>query len=87
MPSQTQLDSIGGPDVGSAIYINIFSPVLGGRYSNGTLNSESTHGYWWGSTEYDGALRYNLGYNGSSLYTNGGSRRSGGLYVRCIQAS
>ncbi|MBQ3292804.1 hypothetical protein IJG93_00640, partial [Candidatus Saccharibacteria bacterium] len=78
LPSQTQIDS--QRDATS------FSPVLGGYYINGGLNDEFTRGYWWGSTAYNGATRYLLGYNGSSLYTDG-SRRYRGNYVRCIQAS
>ena len=90
LPSQTQLDSIGGPDVGSAIYINIFSPALGGNYRNAVLDNESKYGYWWGSTAFNGAVRYRLGYDGSNLYTGRSSlygRRNDGLYIRCIQAS
>ena len=67
--------------------INSFFPVLGGNYANGTLNNESTYGYWWGSTAYNGAARYGLGYNGSGLYTGGNLVRYYGRYVRCVQAS
>ncbi|MBQ3293460.1 hypothetical protein IJG93_04190 [Candidatus Saccharibacteria bacterium] len=87
MPSQTQIDTIGGASPGSTTYVGSFSPVLGGRYYNGTLNDESTYGYWWASTAYNGALRYNLGYYGSSLYTDNGRSRDSGRYVRCVQAS
>ncbi|MBR3252764.1 hypothetical protein IKF84_01700 [Candidatus Saccharibacteria bacterium] len=72
-----------GPDAGSTTYVNSFSPVLGGYYSNGTLVVESTRGYWWGSTASNGALRYFLLYNGSSLYTDYGSRFTG-RYIRCV---
>ena len=78
LPSKTQID--GQRNIAS------FSPVLGGDYYNGTLYNEATRGYWWGSTAYNGARRYLLDYNGSSLYTNGSYRR-GGLYVRCVQSS
>ena len=62
-----------------------FSPVLGGNYGNGTLYNESTYGYWWGSTAYNGAKRYYLSYNGSSLSTsNYDGRRHLGYYVRCV---
>ena len=77
LPSKTQID--GQRNIAS------FSPVLGGYYGNGTLYNEDTYGYWWGSTAYNGARRYNLRYNGSSLYTNSG-RRLLGHYVRCVQA-
>ncbi|MBR3253091.1 hypothetical protein IKF84_03405 [Candidatus Saccharibacteria bacterium] len=85
MPTVEQTRSI-GPDDGSTTYVSSFSPVLGGYYRNGTLENESTHGYWWGNTAYNGVTRYYLLYNGSSLYTND-SRRYHGFYVRCIQAS
>ena len=85
LPSRVQTRSI-GPSAGSSTYVSNFSPVLGGYYSNGTLYNEDTHGYWWGSTAYNGALRYYLGYNGSSLYTGNGYRRHVGVYVRCVQA-
>ena len=86
LPSKDQIDTIGGASPGSSTYVPSFSPVLGGRYSYGTLYSESTYGFWWGSTASNGAGRYHLGYNGSSLYTND-SIRSNGFYIRCIQAS
>ena len=77
LPSKTQIDS--QRDVAS------FSPVLGGYYFNGTLYNETTHGFWWGSEAYIGAVRYAMGYNGSSLYTDLNVRRAG-RYVRCVQA-
>ncbi len=85
LPSKTQIDSLSGGS-SSTTYVGSFSPVLGGGYTNGTLYNESTHGLWWGSTAYNGAERYFLGYNGSSLYTYNG-RRYNGRYVRCVQAS
>ena len=79
LPSKTQIDS--QRDTSS------FSPVLGGNYNNGTLNDENTRSYWWGSTAYNGATRYSLNYNGSSLSTSiGGSLRRNGFSVRCVQA-
>ena len=60
-----------------------FSSILGGNYYNGTLNNESTNGFWWGSTVYNGARRYRLDYNGSNLYTYNSGRYSG-IYVRCV---
>ena len=62
-----------------------FNSVLGGYYRNGTLLNESTYGYWWGSTAYNGAQRYSLGYNynGGNLYTGNYGRRDGS-YVRCV---
>ncbi len=75
LPSKTQIDN--QRNVAS------FSPVLGGNYGNGTLFNEATRGVWWGSEAYNGATRYNLYYNGSSLYTSYGGR-SGGFYIRCV---
>ena len=60
-----------------------FVPVLGGHYVNGTLYDEATYVRWWGSEASDGARRYRLGYNGSSLSTSYDARRYG-FYVRCI---
>ena len=77
LPAKTQID--GQRDVSS------FSPLLGGHYENSKLNSEATRGYWWGSEASSSAKRYNLLYNGSSLYTSGITRRCG-LYIRCVQA-
>ena len=75
LPTTKQIDN--------NIDVTNFNPVLGGGYSNGTLDNESTRGSWWGSEAYDGAMRYRLYYNGSSLSTGYGGRR-GGLYVRCV---
>ena len=82
LPDTMQTRSI-GPNSGSITYVSSFSPVLGGYYHLGTLVDEATRGYWWGSTAYNGTLRYYLGYNGSILYTGNRSRRDG-LYVRCV---
>ncbi|MBQ3293014.1 hypothetical protein IJG93_01750 [Candidatus Saccharibacteria bacterium] len=84
LPSEDQSRSIGND---TKTYISDFSPVLGGYYLNGTLNSESTLGLWWSSTASNGAGRYRLDYHGSSLYTVSGVRRVNGYYVRCVQAS
>ena len=86
LPSRVQIDSLTDGS-SSSKYITSFSPVLGGYYYNGALYSESTYGYWWGSTTYNGTERYFLRYGGSSLYTGNGSSRRNGFYVRCIQAS
>ena len=60
-----------------------FSPVLGGRYQNGSLSYEDANGYWWGSTAYSSTERYRLGYKSSGLYTGNASRYSG-IYIRCV---
>ena len=82
LPGLTQIQSIGNS---TSTYVSSFYPVLGGNYDGGTLYAEATRGYWWGSEAYNGALRYLLRYDGSSLYTNGG-RRHIGYYIRCVQA-
>ncbi|MBQ3293226.1 hypothetical protein IJG93_02930 [Candidatus Saccharibacteria bacterium] len=82
LPTVAQTRSI-GPNAGSTTYVSSFSPVLGGYYENGTLYNESTRGLWWGSTALNGARRYYLYYNGSSLYT-GSIRRDDGYYIRCV---
>ena len=83
LPSEDQSRSIGND---TKTYISDFSPVLGGYYLNGALNYESARGFWWGSTVYNGAERYRLYYNVSTLFT-GISVRYAGYYVRCVQAS
>ena len=64
-------------------YRNDFSPVAGGYYSSGAIGN-ATNGYWWSTTAVNGTDRYNLGFNGSSLSTNGSNRRVG-RYIRCIK--
>ncbi|MBQ3293345.1 hypothetical protein IJG93_03570 [Candidatus Saccharibacteria bacterium] len=83
LPAKKQIDTIGGASPSSTTYVSSFSPVLGGNYGNGALYSESTLGLWWGSTAYDGATRYFLAYDGSSLYTDYSIRRNG-RYIRCV---
>ena len=82
LPAKTQIDSLSGGS-SSTTYVGSFSPVLGGDYVNGTLYDESSRGIWWGSTAYNGATRYPLSYNGSSLST-GGYGRNVGYYIRCV---
>ena len=83
LPNNTQIQSIGD---NSSTYISSFSPVLGGRYINGSIGNETTHGYWWGSEAYNGAARYSLYYNSDvKLYLNNYFRYTG-YYIRCVQA-
>ncbi|MBQ3440702.1 hypothetical protein IJG27_00070 [Candidatus Saccharibacteria bacterium] len=77
LPNNTQIDSQRN--------IASFSPVPGGTYENGALNSKANHGLWWGSEAYNGARRYGLRYNGSGLSTRYYARPFG-HYVRCVQA-
>ena len=85
LPSATQIGSLSG-ESGSSMYVSDFSPVLGGNYTNGTLNGESTRGRFLGFIMYDGARRYSLNYSGGNLYT-GNCSRSDAFYICCVQAS
>ncbi|MBR2708855.1 hypothetical protein IKE98_00790 [Candidatus Saccharibacteria bacterium] len=70
---------------GITSYGDIFNPVSGGAYNNGTL-SDSGHGYWWSTTAFSISNRYRLFWNGSILGTNNSSGgRFSGFYVRCIK--
>ena len=60
-----------------------FNPVLGGYYDKGTLYYESTRGYWWGSTAYNGARRYRLNYTGDNMSSSYGNRTDSN-YIRCV---
>ena len=75
LPSKKQMDS--NKDVAN------FNPVLGGHYLTSVLYSEDTRALWWSSEAFNGANRYYLVYNGSSLSTSYDARRYG-FYVRCV---
>ena len=66
-------------------YISAFSPVTGGYYGEGSLNSTSD-GHWWSSTALNRNSQYIPFYDGSSLGT-GGNNKNLGYYVRCIRSS
>ncbi|MBR3253048.1 hypothetical protein IKF84_03180 [Candidatus Saccharibacteria bacterium] len=85
LPSDDQINTLTGGS-SSSTYVPNFLPVLGGVYGNSVLYDESTLGLWWGSTVYNSARRYFLGYDDGNLYASG-NRRFIGLYIRCIQAS
>ena len=70
---------------GITSYASAYSPVAGGRYNDGMIDYTG-QGRWWSSTSYSTTFRYDLYWNGSSLYTNNDGRRAG-LYVRCIRSS
>ena len=70
---------------GITSYASAYAPVTGGYYGSGSLLSTG-FGYWWSSTSNIVSTRYNLRWNGSSLYT-GNDYRNLGLYVRCIRSS
>ena len=67
-------------------YASAFSPVLSGRYDNGSLNNTGSSGYWWSATAYGSSNQCYLHYNGGSLNTNDGSKGNG-FSVRCIRSS
>ena len=83
LPSITQIRTIGPNSPGSSTYVSIFSPILGGDYSNSILYHEDTRGFWWGSTPDNGAKRHRLGYNGSGLFSANEYNRVAN-YIRCI---
>ncbi|MBQ3292937.1 hypothetical protein IJG93_01335 [Candidatus Saccharibacteria bacterium] len=85
MPSDRQIDSIGGEEPGSSIYVSSFSPVVGGFYYNGGLNREAIRGFWWGSNP-NVAERCLLRYDSNNLNT-GSNPNFYGIYLRCVQAS
>ena len=72
---------------GITSYTSAFSPVLSGRYSNGSLLNTGSDGYWWSATAYDSYVQYYLYYNGSSLNTGYYLRKNVGFSVRCIRSS
>lgn len=81
LPTKTESDGITGTS-----YISAFSPVTGGYYHyDGSLRNTG-RGYWWSSTANDSTNQYSLRYNGSSLYTDFGTKVVG-YYVRCIRSS
>ena len=71
---------------GITSYVDAFSPVLSGYYSNGSLYTTGSFGYWWSATALDNYNQYGLGYNVSSLYTSGNGKGVGAS-VRCIRSS
>ena len=85
LPTKIEFDGITGTS-----YISAFSPVAGGYYYNGLLDSDYTgSGFWWSSTAYDNlGSQYSLGYFNGSLNTIGYNYyKNNGYYVRCIRSS
>ena len=80
LPTKTEFDGIAGTS-----YISAFSPIYGGYYSSGSLSNTSV-GYWWSSTAYNGYAQYFLYYSSGSLNTSAHDK-SFGSYVRCIRSS
>ena len=71
---------------GITSYVDAFSPVLSGFYSNGSLYNTGSYGYWWSATAYSSAFQYSLRYDGSSLDTRNNLKYVG-YSVRCIRSS
>ena len=75
---------------GSTILRDVFSPVAGGYYSNGSI-VKADNGYWWSSTAESSTYRhyrYYLHYTGSGLDTtsyHSSLNRSNGEYIRCVR--
>ena len=80
LPSNAQIDS----NKNAAL----FSPVLGGIYGGGNLNSKDKQGRWWGSEAYTGPIRWTVDFNDTNTNPGRGRfYRSAGYYIRCVQAS
>ena len=71
---------------GITSFVDAFSPVLSGRYYNGTLYNTGSRGYWWSATANGISPQYYLYYNGSSLNTSNYGKHVG-YSVRCIRSS
>ena len=84
LPTTKQINNISGGTSGSATYISVFNPVLGGYYGRSTLYHESDRGFWYGSEMYNGIRRYYLYYDDNNLSISGGGQRHEGLYIRCV---
>ncbi len=81
LPTSTQISGI-------TSQATAFSPVTGGYYSSGSLDSTGL-GCWWSATAYLTEYRYYLLWDGSSLSTSKSirGRRFSGFYVRCVRSS
>ncbi|MEI8112704.1 MAG: FISUMP domain-containing protein [Bacteroidia bacterium] len=60
----------------------------GGRYGDGSFGNTERNGYWWSSSEFDGAFSWGrgLGYDNSEIY-KGVNYKENGFSVRCIKDS
>lgn len=88
LPTHAEQTSIGGSGSGSSYVttnVTAFNAVAAGYYNTGSLRNSGTNGYWWSSTAYDTANRYNLLYGTSNgLYSGSNYDRYNGLSVRCV---
>ena len=68
-------------------YASAFSPVYSGLYSNGSLVSTGSYGYWWSATANDSSYQYGLYYYSGSLAHNVSYVKGYGYSVRCIRSN
>ena len=71
---------------GITSYVDAFSPVLSGSYSNGSFYNTGSYGNLWSATAYSSVSQYGLYYDGSSLDT-GYNGKYYGFSVRCVRSS
>ncbi|MBQ2695324.1 hypothetical protein IJG04_01655, partial [Candidatus Saccharibacteria bacterium] len=70
---------------GITSYSPAFSPIYGGYYGSGSLNSATTYGSWWSATASNASSQYYLNYYNGSLNTSVFNfNKSYGYYVRCV---
>lgn len=81
LPTNNEHNSITG-----SAYISAFSPVAGGSYYDGSLNTIG-YGHYWSSTGYSGTFQYDMYYNSTILGTYGSRNKYCGYYIRCIRSS
>ena len=68
-------------------YASSFSPIYGGIYYSGSLNTATTQGSWWSATSYDAiGNQYSMYYSTGSLGISTGGKSSG-RYIRCVRSS
>ena len=77
MPTYSQISGV-------TSYKTTFNPVAGGRYHKKD-NDNTSNGYWWSTTAYDGVSRYNLRYNNDKLGVHHLLNRDDGFYIRCVK--
>ena len=81
LPIPSEMDGINGTS-----YLDAFSPVYSGNYSNGSLRNTGSYGLWWSATAYGSNIQYYLFYYSGSLYTSD-YNKGDGLSVRCVRSS
>ena len=81
LPIPSEMDGINGTS-----YLDAFSPVYSGYYSNGSLSNTGHSGEWWSATARYSNSQYYLGYAYGGLYTGDDSKYVG-RSVRCVRSS